>query len=87
MTLDEILAEGQPTYIKMDTEGSEIDALQGAARTIARTRPTLAVCVYHQQNHSVEIPLLIGSLADRYALYLRPQLEGWDLVCYAIPGG
>jgi FkbM family methyltransferase len=87
VTLDEMLSRGRPTYIKMDTEGSEIDALAGAAQTIARARPALAVCVYHQQNHLWEIPLRIASTAKGYRQYLRPQLlEGWDLVCYAIPG-
>ena len=88
VTLDEILAGGRPTYIKMDTEGSEVDAIEGAARTIAQARPALAICVYHQQNHLWEIPLRIAALAGGYRLYLKPQLlEGWDLVCYAIPGG
>lgn len=85
VTLDEILGDHPPTFIKMDTEGSELDAIAGAARTISKARPALAICVYHQQNHLWEVPLLIASLADGYEFSLKPQLlEGWDLVCYAI---
>ncbi len=34
--------------IKMDIEGFEADALRGAARTIARCRPDLAISAYHR---------------------------------------
>lgn len=85
--LDEVLTDCRPTYIKMDTEGAEPEAIRGAFQTIATHRPAMAICAYHRQDHLWEIPLLIDSCADGYRFYLRPQLlEGWDLVCYAIPG-
>ena len=83
----DLLLEGQnPTFIKMDIEGAELSALQGAREILKRSRPVLAVCVYHLQEHLWEIPeWLHQNLAD-YQYYLRPHdLEGWDLVCYAIP--
>ncbi len=85
-TLDEILDNCQPTYIKMDIEGSELDAIRGARRTIERSLPVLAVCVYHRQDHLWQIPSLIHSISDQYRFFLRPHLlEVWDLVCYAVP--
>jgi FkbM family methyltransferase len=87
VALDELLEDCRPTYIKMDTEGAEPEAILGAFRTIATHRPAMAICVYHRQDHLWEIPLLIDSCAGGYRFHLRPQLlEGWDLVCYAIPG-
>ena len=87
VALDELLEDCRPTYIKMDTEGAEPEAIRGAFRTIATHRPAMAICVYHRQDHLWEIPLLIDSCAGGYRFHLRPQLlEGWDLVCYAIPG-
>jgi FkbM family methyltransferase len=87
VALDELLEDCRPTYIKMDTEGAEPEAIRGAFRTIATHRPAMAICVYHRQDHLWEIPLLIDSCDDGYRFHLRPQLlEGWDLVCYAIPG-
>lgn len=84
--LDEILMGTSPTWIKMDIEGSEPDALKGAASLIQKETPVLAVCVYHQQNHLWRIPLLINDLVGEYRFFLRPHLlESWDLVCYAIP--
>jgi FkbM family methyltransferase len=84
--LDEILNETPPTFIKMDIEGAELDALAGARRSIASAAPVLAICAYHQPDHLWRIPLLIQSFSDQYRFFLRPHNEeGWDLVCYAVP--
>ncbi len=86
VALDKILGENNPTYIKMDIEGSELDALIGAQNTIKKNLPVLAICSYHRQDHLWRIPALIHSYADEYRFFLRPHLlEVWDLVCYAIP--
>ena len=83
--LDDLLAGIHPSMIKMDIEGAEPDALIGASKTIANYLPMLAISVYHCQDHLWQIPLLIKSISNHYQLYLRPhQLEGWDLICYAI---
>lgn len=85
-TLDRLLEQQPCTYLKMDIEGAEPDALIGARKTIHRDHPVLAICVYHQQDHLWKIPNLIASFADDYDFLLRPHLlEVWDLVCYAIP--
>jgi FkbM family methyltransferase len=84
--LDDALAGLAPTFIKMDIEGAELDAIRGGARTIADHAPILTVCSYHQQDHLWVIPLLIHSIRPDYRFYLRPHLlEVWDLVCYAVP--
>jgi len=84
--LDEVLHNMRPTFIKMDIEGAEVDALIGARRLIENALPVLAICVYHQPDHLWRIPLLIRSFSDQYRFFLRPHNEeGWDLVCYAVP--
>lgn len=84
--LDELLAEAPPTYIKLDVEGAEPDALRGAARIIRQQRPMIVACLYHRPDHLWSIPLLLRQLYDGYRLYLRPhEFEGWQLVCYALP--
>ena len=84
--IDALVAGAHPTFVKLDIEGFEIDALHGARGTIARDAPVLAVCVYHLQDHLWRIPLLLREWRDDYALFLRPHNEeGWDLVCYAVP--
>ena len=83
---DELLEHEHPTFIKMDIEGAEPDALRGARATIARHRPILAVCVYHLQDHLWSIPLTLREMCGEYDFVLRPHNEeGWDLVCYGVP--
>jgi hypothetical protein len=84
--LDDILNGEIPTFIKMDIEGSEPDALIGATNRIKESQPVLAISVYHKQSDIWEIPLLIKSLSDNYSFFLRSHRdESWDLVCYAVP--
>ena len=44
------------TFIKMDIEGAELDALRGAERTIRSNSPKLAICAYHKPSHLWELP-------------------------------
>jgi FkbM family methyltransferase len=84
--LDELLTDYAPTFIKMDIEGAEPEAISGASQLIGRYRPILAVCVYHSQNHLWRVPLLLRSLWSDYEFFLRShEVEGWESVCYAVP--
>ena len=84
--LDGVLQNEAVSYLKMDIEGAELDALAGARRTIERCAPVLAICSYHKQDDVWKIPLLIRSINPEYRFFLRPHLiEVWDLVCYGIP--
>jgi FkbM family methyltransferase len=86
VSLDEVLGGVTPSHIKMDIEGAELDALQGARQLVACKAPILAICSYHRQTDLWRIPALIHSLNPDLQLFLRPhRIEGWDLVCYAIP--
>ena len=84
--LDELLEDVKPTFIKMDIEGAEPDALLGTRQIIERDAPVLAICLYHAQEHLWQIPLLIRSLSDQYSFYLRRYAdECWEIVVYAVP--
>ena len=81
--IDELAPDA--TFIKLDVEGAELEALKGAAATIKRNRPKLAVCLYHKPGDLFEIPLFIKSLAPEYRLYLRQhQPVSCELVLYAV---
>ena len=86
LALDDLLEYKQASFIKMDIEGAEIDALTGAQRTLARDRPILAISAYHRASDLWTIPRLIKSMAPEYDLHLRRYAEDcWELICYAIP--
>lgn len=71
VSLDTVLHACPPNFIKMDIEGAEIQAVQGAKDIIRNNLPTLALCVYHRPSDLWEIPLAIHRLVPRYRLYLR----------------
>ena len=76
----------RPTFIKMDIEGAEKEALIGLENTIKNHSPKLAVCIYHFQNDFWEIPLLIKKLNPEYKIMIRNYENLSTLlesVCYA----
>jgi len=84
--LDDIDWPMAPTYIKMDIEGAELEALRGAAETLRRHQPILAICTYHRSEHLWQVPNLIHSINPEYRIFLRRYAEEcWEGVCYAVP--
>ena len=57
-------------FIKMDIEGAEPFALNGAVETIKRFKPKLAIAIYHSMDDFVNIPEWITGLNLGYKLYL-----------------
>jgi FkbM family methyltransferase len=58
-------------FIKLDVEGAEQAALLGAAETIKRFMPKLAICVYHRPADIYEIPILLKNICSSYKFFLR----------------
>lgn len=56
--------------IKLDVEGSELPALQGALETIKRFKPKLQVCIYHKPEDIWELPIFIRELVPEYRFYI-----------------
>lgn len=59
------------TFIKMDIEGAELRALQGASKILEKSKPKLAICVYHRREDLITIPQFIKSIVPEYKFYLR----------------
>lgn len=84
--LDDVLETEHVTFIKMDIEGGELAALQGARKLLSRCRPRLAICLYHRQDHPWRIPLFLHQALPGYEFHLRDHgTDGWELVLYAFP--
>lgn len=84
-TLDKAF-NGEPvTFIKMDIEGSEYNALLGAKNTIIQYKPKLAISVYHKPEDIIEIPKLLLEYNPEYKFWLRHYSMTWfDSILYAI---
>jgi FkbM family methyltransferase len=70
-TLDNILKDERVTLIKMDIEGAEEMALNGAHRVINENKPVLAICIYHSLDDYYKIPLILKGLDQNYRLFIR----------------
>jgi hypothetical protein len=87
--LDSLFADapdsGLPTFIKMDIEGAEKEALRGAKGVIKRNKPKLAICAYHKPEDVYVLPQAIMAIRDDYRFALRQHVDGlWDTVLYAV---
>ena len=84
-TLDAAVA--QPvSFIKMDLEGWEMQALAGAQRHIREDHPKLAISVYHSAADFHRIPDYIATLRQDYDLYLRHYTQGWsETIMFFVP--
>ena len=83
--LDDILFDERVTFIKMDIEGSEANAIKGAERIIKTYKPKLAISVYHRKDDLWTIPLLLLQFNRDYKFYLRQYSFSWgETVLYAI---
>ncbi len=70
--LDDLAPESEKvTFIKLDVEGAEIAALNGARGVITRNKPKMALSAYHRIEDLWEIPLLVKSMVPDYKLFFR----------------
>lgn len=76
VALDQVLGGDPVTFIKMNIEGAELEALRGARRAIARWRPRLAISAYHRPGHLWQVPALIRELRPECRLHLRQHDGG-----------
>lgn len=83
--LDDLLGDKEVTFIKMDIEGAEAEALRGARKIITGQKPKLAISIYHKLEDILTIPQLILEYNPNYRLYLRHySFSDYDTVLYAI---
>jgi FkbM family methyltransferase len=83
--LDDVV-NGPATFIKIDIEGAELDALAGARDSIMRHHPKLAICVYHNVGDFWRIPEYVLAMRDDYRIYIRHYTETiYETVMYFVP--
>lgn len=69
--LDSIVGSDNVTFIKLDVEGAEKEALIGAEQCIKNNKPKLAISVYHNPDDFLEITDYLSNLVPDYKFVLR----------------
>lgn len=88
VTLDRYFSEqgeDRITFLKADIEGAEWDMLHGAEGLIRRSRPKMAVSVYHSIFDLYRIPLLLRQWVPEYRFAVRHHWNDFNetvLYCY-----
>lgn len=68
-TIDEIVEElklEKVTFVKMDIEGAERNAIRGAAKTIARFRPRMSLATENLEDDYIVVPQEVQKLRQNY---------------------
>jgi len=71
-------------FIKMDVEGAEPEALEGAEDSIARFKPDLCLSIYHYPEHLWQIPLWVKENFPEYSIYIDHKSASLaESLCFA----
>ena len=73
LTVDDLVAQrglARVDFIKMDIEGAELRALQGAENTLRRFRPKLAISAYHKPEDLYTLSTFLDRLQLGYRFYM-----------------
>ncbi len=80
VSIDALLNGECPNYIKMDVEGNEKQAIEGATLTIQKYKPKLFISCYHRSEDIFDLPLQILNIRPDYKIHMvhYPYLPAWD---------
>lgn len=85
-SLDNLIKEPL-SFIKMDIEGGEKAAIEGAQSLILEYHPKMAICIYHLSDDFWKIPELILSINPEYDFFIRqhdPEVYS-ETILYCVP--
>lgn len=88
-SIDSIMNGEQVSFVKMDIEGAEYEAMRGAEKTIRKWMPKLAICVYHKCDDIFKFIAFLDEFKSeerKYVFYLRHHTcAAYETVLYAVP--
>jgi len=85
-SINSIFADRKADLIKLDIEGAEDIALNGAEAVILRDEPNMMISLYHRTDDLYALIKRVHDLLPGHRLYLRriPCIPFWDLTLYAV---
>lgn len=84
--VDSLYSDKTVTYIKMDVEGVEKEAIHGAEFTLKSQKPKLNIALYHRSEDIFLIPLQVAQINPDYRFHIRrhPYIPCWDMNLYCV---
>ena len=86
LSLPTLCEDVEPTFIKIDSEGCEIEILKGGENILKEFKPKMNIAAYHKGEDIFKLPILINSINPDYEIHLRhhPYIPAWDTLFYCI---
>lgn len=86
VSIDSITQNRKITYVKMDVEGVEKEALEGMTELMKTQKPKLSIACYHRTEDLCTLIPLIAKANPDYRIHLRhhPYFPFWDTNLYCI---
>ncbi len=86
LSLVTLCRESKPTFIKIDSEGCELEILSGGEEILKEFKPKLNVAAYHKSEDIFKLPILIHAINPEYKIHLRhhPYIPAWDTLFYCV---
>lgn len=81
------LCEGiSPSFIKIDSEGCELEILKAGESILKEFKPKLNIAAYHKSEDIFTLPILIKNAVPEYEIHLRhhPYIPAWDTIFYCV---
>ncbi len=74
----------EPSFIKIDSEGCEIEILKGGENILKEYKPKMNIAAYHKSEDIFKLPILLKNINPDYKIYLRhhPYIPAWDTLFY-----
>lgn len=86
LSLPTLCKDCEPTFIKIDSEGCELEILNGGKEILKKFKPKMNVAAYHKSEDIFKLPILINSINPEYKIHLRhhPYIPAWDTLFYCV---
>ena len=85
-SLDNVLQGKRASFINMDVEGAEKDAIEGCRNTIKNWKPKMLISAYHRSEDLFALPLQVLEIEPEYKIYFRHYryIPAWDTNLYCV---
>ncbi len=86
LTLTALCQTEEPTFIKIDSEGCELQILKASPEILKKYKPKLNIAAYHKIEDIFKLPVLINRINPQYKIHLRhhPYVPAWDTIFYCV---